>query len=333
MDREGNYVDGIWRGRPKKRLLDERARRFQQKDEEIEHACAVMEEWESLSDWEREVRIERARKNKVTMLELLGISEVEEMPEDYLHEVPSLPIEEEESLFVRSPGSQSPSIVLDEERPPRRPRLSESAQAREREAPNQRRSQELQDRGDGARREGLYDRATPTSGALQRRKRDRALREAQQQSITSQHDERDRERDQALRAAELSSIARSATASTASTPRALSIASEVPFSATPTRSGSILSSTASTADESIATEQSAFGVSKWPRPVPFEDLDKAPLSKEDLDEAQNSLYAALSRSCTKKPRLVVVELSSDIPTFSSEAVVSRIFAGLVQEIQ
>ena len=243
------------------------------------------------------------------------------MPDHYLREVPSLPIEDDELLFVESQGTLSPSIVLEDERPSQRPRRDPFVQTPRQEglydrtnldSGTPRQLHRAQAPREDLRRVGPYDRARLDSDALRQHRRAQARREAQRQSI-----------------------ARSAATSTASTPRATpSIApSDITYSARRTPSESRQSSAFSTAGPSVITEEGTFGVSQWPLPVPFEDLDSKLQPQVRPTGYLKEQYQALSLSCTRKPRLVVVELSTDIPKFSSEAVVARIFGGLVQEIQ
>ena len=70
-DRSGNYVDGVDRGRMKKRYEDEWSKRLQARDDEMVALSKIKREWDVLPPAEKERRIEKREVNK-GLVSLLG---------------------------------------------------------------------------------------------------------------------------------------------------------------------------------------------------------------------------------------------------------------------
>ena len=102
LDETGEYKDGKDRGMIPKRMLEERAKRLQLRRSEMEHASAVLREWNGLTPAEQEQRRGAARFNMSEMLKSLEVEIEQEVPGDYRLEtrdiLPAIVIEE--PLFV-----------------------------------------------------------------------------------------------------------------------------------------------------------------------------------------------------------------------------------------
>lgn len=70
-DRHGNYVDGINRGLMKKRLEEDRKRKIEERDDELERASKERRAWMALTPEERERRLTKSQRNK-SLIALLG---------------------------------------------------------------------------------------------------------------------------------------------------------------------------------------------------------------------------------------------------------------------
>ena len=298
MDREGRYVDGVWRGQPKKRLLQERERRIVQRDSEIEHACAVLKEWDSLTPDEQQDRLKKARRNADVMLELLTIDIQEGIPEAYTNE-PSLFVESEDEDDYSTGLSEA--LTGTESLSQKRTRIEV--------APSPSRQGALQL---SPRREGLYDRAAPVPGARKRFQRALEFRQAKRASHT----------------AGLRSLSATPTPQTSS-----SVGTRETSVGLPSQPRSYRPAvTPSAIEESLLADETIFSVTNWPLPVPYEDTNKELVPVGSYSEQELRRYRLLSDKCTRRPRLVAITLHSDVK-FTSEAIVSRVFGGLIQEFQ
>lgn len=85
-NRDGTYADGIDRGRMKKRYEEEWQQRLKERDEEMVKASGILREWLSLPEAEKVRRKEKAAKNfaEISRYELLDQSELEAVPAAYL---------------------------------------------------------------------------------------------------------------------------------------------------------------------------------------------------------------------------------------------------------
>ena len=103
MDEDGNYVDGTDRGRPKKRKMEERQMRLQERRDQVEHATTVMEDWERLSQEEKDKRYAIAKENHAIMMKSLEMEVCDEIPEMYLQTGKQKDL----SVFVEGPEHSS----------------------------------------------------------------------------------------------------------------------------------------------------------------------------------------------------------------------------------
>lgn len=70
-DRHGNYVDGINRGLMKKRFEEDRKRKIEERDDELQRASKERRAWMALTPEERERRLMKSQRNK-SLVALLG---------------------------------------------------------------------------------------------------------------------------------------------------------------------------------------------------------------------------------------------------------------------
>lgn len=70
-DRHGNYIDGINRGLMKKRFEEERKRKIEERDDQMELATKERRVWMALNPEERERRLKKSQRNKA-LVALLG---------------------------------------------------------------------------------------------------------------------------------------------------------------------------------------------------------------------------------------------------------------------
>lgn len=83
LNDSGEYKDGVDRGQIKKRLRDEFECSISIRKDEMLHASAVLREWASLPEEEKERRRENARFNMAEMLKAVELVELDEIPKDY----------------------------------------------------------------------------------------------------------------------------------------------------------------------------------------------------------------------------------------------------------
>ena len=70
-DRSGKYIDGVNRGKMKKRYEDESSKRLQARDDEMVALTKIKKEWDDLPPAEKEQRLQKRQVNKA-LVSLLG---------------------------------------------------------------------------------------------------------------------------------------------------------------------------------------------------------------------------------------------------------------------
>lgn len=321
MDEYGNYVDGKYRGRPKKRKMEERQLRVQERHDELEHASTVMEEWEHLSSKEKESRYLIAKDNHTIMLKTLGIEVSEEIPEIYR------PSEQQKdlSLFLDDPGYGSgdepfhvpddrsvddTQVTFESSRPGASFRQQHTADEENFRLPCQPRHAKpggpLQFRStkETSPRDGIYGRSRISAKQKTNpKRRSTALGYVIKSTRTSDPRQHVTSRSQPPR-----------------------LPQHIPF--TPNTPSSIPTVPPPTTDPRASTH---FAVTSWPEPTPFEDIPNHESLHQHL-RGNAEKYRKIHHFAGTQGRLVTVSLAAGV-TFSGEAIVSRVFGGPVQEFQ
>ena len=89
-DRHGNYVDGLDRGLMKKHFEEDRKRKIEERDEQMEQATKERRAWMALSPEERERRLKKSQRNKA-LVALLGAG-VEDTGDADLYSYDAIPV-------------------------------------------------------------------------------------------------------------------------------------------------------------------------------------------------------------------------------------------------
>ena len=313
LDENGNYIDGQNRGQLPKRILEEHARKVKQWKGEIAHASFVKSEWNSLTPEQQAQRKEDAAFNMQEMLKSVELVEEEEVPEEYQRETQDTSkrielIEEELPLFVGDSDDEASSITsttTTSTTSPLRPSKRVAFSLRKKSVPrplNEIGRDILRVRADKV--DSSYKDLTIRSRSISYDQPLTPGRQTPRGGHQKSHGSPPRgPRNQATHRRE----------------RGYHMPPPPPPSLPRSKPMS---------------ETSLFSIEKFPHILPLADIEESS-STTALDISNGDLrakYWKTFQQTVNAPRLVIIQLHRNL-TFSSEAVVSRVFGGNVQEFQ
>ena len=315
LDENGNYIDGLDRGQLPKRILEEHARRVKQWKNEIAHASFAKSEWDSLDPKEQARRRNEAVSNMQKMLESLELEEEEEVPQDYQREARDTSkvielIEDELPLFVGDSDDEDSSTLS-------KSTTTTSSPSR----PSKR-----------------------VAFKLQKKSVPRPLNEIGRDILKVTTERVDSSyKDLTIRSR---SISHTQPRPSIIQPRSVRQSSHGSPPKGPRKQGSYGRGrgffmppppppfqTPQTPRSKPMSETSLFSIEKFPNILPLADVEgNAETAALDIPNQNMTKYWKIFQQTLNAPRLVIVQLHRNL-NFSSEAVVSRIFGGNVQEFQ
>ena len=299
LDEKGQYKDGQDRGQIPKRLVEEYNRRIKQRTQEMTHANAVLNDWNSLTLEQQGQRREDARHAMAEMLRSLELVIEEEVPEEYRQEAhdTSVLIEDELPLFVDDfDREESPALTPSPPRPSRtlpfRLKQAQKAAARQ-----QKRGNVFED----AR--SLVDSSYKSLTARARA----PSRHAQRSPASSRRGSYDQSRHQSKVQSRRSSQSKQQFPPPPPPPAAIPLGAR-----------------------SVTSESSLFSVTNYPKILPPNDAER--VTEIDVIETNKPKYWKAVQHSTISGRLVVVQLHKNLK-FTFQQIASRVFGGQVQEFQ
>ena len=337
LDERGRFRDGMDRGQIPKRLLEEHAHRVRQWRNEMAHANAVMQAWDSLTLEEQEQRREDARFNMAEMLKALRLEVEEALPEEYQYreadtsESIELENEDELPLFVddfdigKSPANSAPSSS------PKQSRdgspfntISPSPTASATSSPR---------RSHGVSPFNIRQSQVPVIRPLNDIGRD--VREGSSGAIGSYYTSlAARSRVPTGYEQCIPSVREPRDSTTWRPPTGPKQWRAQPKSRRGRRYHAPPPVPASPSTRSTKTETSLFSVEKFPDILPLEDVEESIMTSASIVIPDSSMkkYWKIYGQSVIKGRLVIIQLHRNL-NFSLEAVTGRIFGGQVQEYQ
>ena len=309
LDERGNYRDGQNRGQTPKRLLDEYKFRVRQRREEMMHAIAVLNEWDSLSTEQREQRRQDGCRNMGKMDKRGLNSGVEsDIPEKYgcdktaRDSFATIDLEDD-PLYVDDSECEEPLAAGAIDSPPASHR---HLPFRIKQAQNSKIRSKGYASGFGSRRD--------SSDSSYKALTAKARTPAHHQLFPSGTEKRSRgafRREMKLASRRSSSQRGKGCGSNDYQP----LPPPAPQSTV----------------KSSVSESSLFLVIGFPKIMPPEDIDTVTENLKDLNLNVPNYLKTAQQSITRG-RLVTVQLHRNL-RFSFEAVISRVFGGQVQEFQ
>jgi hypothetical protein len=319
MDRHGNYVDGINRGKPKKRHLEEHSQRIAERDGELKRANYIWNEWNSLTSEQQAERRAQAAENRRIMAETLVVEDVEvdEIPNIYNRSIADI------NAAVRKWRSA-------QSRPGERDSGMPDIYSRPLEA--------LRSEVDSFRSASLdHDQSDAQSDLIFLQEEDTSVDLMQfsdksaetRQTPTSEQGQKNRLPPHTNKSNSPWARSRGRRRGRGRGPNY-----ETPPSLT--RSDAFYISEASQERDSTPSKshtKSAPTLYRFQSHPPLMPTEDVPGLLVDLSKVANEDVCALQADCEKHPRVVSIALTDENVKYTSAAMISRIFGGAIQEIQ
>ena len=314
LDENGNYIDGLDRGQLPKRILEEHARRVKQWKNEIAHASFAKSEWDSLDHKEQARRRDEAVFNMQEMLKSLELEEEEEVPQDYQQEARDTSrvielIEDELPLFVGDSDDEDSSTINTSTTTTSS--LSRSSQRVTFKLQKKSAPRPLNEIG--------RDILKVTTEKVDSSYKDLTIRS---RSISHSQTRPSVQQPTSSRQSSQGSLPkgpRNQMTFGRGRGRRLPMRPPPPPPQTPV--------------SKPMSETSLFSIEKFPNILPLADIEgNAETAVLEIPNQNMTKYWKIFQQTLNAPRLVIVQLHRNL-NFSSEAVVSRIFGGNVQEFQ